>query len=71
VVSLLGDGRTPGRIAETLGISVHTVRRHLANAADKVQVRGIVALRAYAVTHGFVRHLAHPSPRADEAPLAH
>jgi DNA-binding NarL/FixJ family response regulator len=71
VVSLLGDGRTPGRIAETLGISVHTVRRHLANAADKVQVHGIVALRSYAVTHGFARHLAHSSARSDETPVAH
>jgi DNA-binding NarL/FixJ family response regulator len=71
VVSLLGDGRTPGRIAEALGISVHTVRRHLANAAEKLGVHGVVALRSYAVAHGFVRHLVHSHARSDEASLAH
>ncbi len=71
VVSLLGDGRAPGRIAETLGISVHTVRRHLANAAEKLHVRGTAALRSYAVAHGFTRHLAHSSSRSDQAPPPH
>ena len=40
VLSLLGGGRTPARIGEVLGISVHTVRRHLTNTAAKLGVRG-------------------------------
>lgn len=55
VLSLLGGGRTPAGIGETLGISVHTVRRHVANAAAKVGVQGSVALARYAREHGFAR----------------
>jgi DNA-binding NarL/FixJ family response regulator len=57
VVSLLGDGRSPSWIAAALGISVHTVRRHVANAGDKLNVRGARGLRSYAIGHGFARHL--------------
>lgn len=57
IVSLLGDGRSPGWIADALGISLHTVRRHVANAAEKLHVRGTRGLRMYAVGHGFARHL--------------
>ncbi len=67
VVSLLGDGRSAGWIAEALGISVHTVRRHVANAGDKLNVRGTRALRSYAVGHGFARHLLADS-RGGRAP---
>ena len=55
VLSLLGGGRTPARIGEALGISVHTVRRHLTNAAAKVGVRGSQGLAGYARDHGFAR----------------
>lgn len=55
VLSLLGGGRTPGRIAEVLGISVHTVRRHLTNAAAKVGVSGSPGLARYARENGFAR----------------
>lgn len=55
VLSLLGGGRTPARIGEALGISVHTVRRHLTNAAAKVGVRGSHGLAGYAREHGFAR----------------
>lgn len=55
VLSLLGGGRTHARIGETLGISVHTVRRHLTNAAAKVGVRGSDGLAGYARDHGFAR----------------
>jgi DNA-binding NarL/FixJ family response regulator len=63
VVSLLGDGRSPGWIAEALGISVHTVRRHVANAGEKLNVRGTGGLRSYAIGHGVARHL-RADPRA-------
>lgn len=55
VLSLLGGGRTPARIGEALGISVHTVRRHLTNTAAKVGVRGSHGLAGYAREHGFAR----------------
>lgn len=55
VLSLLGGGRTPARIGEMLGISVHTVRHHLGSAAVKVGVQGSEALAGYAREHGFVR----------------
>lgn len=57
VISLLGDGRSAGWIAGALGISVHTVRRHVANASEKLDVHGARALRSYAIAHGFARHL--------------
>jgi DNA-binding NarL/FixJ family response regulator len=55
VLSLLGGGRTPARIGEALGISVHTVRRHLTNTAAKVGVRGSLGLASYARDHGLAR----------------
>lgn len=55
VLSLLGGGRTPARIGEMLGISVHTVRHHLGSAAVKTGVQGIEALARYAREHGFAR----------------
>jgi DNA-binding CsgD family transcriptional regulator len=55
VLSLLGGGRTPARIGEALGISVHTVRHHLTNAAAKVGVQGSHGLAGYARDHGFAR----------------
>jgi DNA-binding NarL/FixJ family response regulator len=55
VLSLLGGGRTPARIGEMLGISVHTVRHHLASAAVKIGVQGSEALARYAREHGFAR----------------
>jgi DNA-binding NarL/FixJ family response regulator len=55
VLSLLGGGRTPARIGEALGISIHTVRRHLTNAAGKIGVRGSHGLAGYARDHGLAR----------------
>ena len=55
VLSLLGGGRTPARIGEVLGISVHTVRRHLANSAVKLGVHGVHDLAGYAREHGLAR----------------
>jgi DNA-binding NarL/FixJ family response regulator len=55
VLSLLGGGRTPARIGEALGISVHTVRRHLANTAVKLGVTGAHDLARYAREHGLAR----------------
>ena len=55
VLSLLGGGRTPARIGEALGISVHTVRHHLTSTAAKVGVHGVQGLARYAREHGIAR----------------
>jgi DNA-binding NarL/FixJ family response regulator len=55
VLGLLGGGRTPAGIGEALGISVHTVRRHLANTAVKLGVVGARDLARYAREHDLAR----------------
>jgi DNA-binding NarL/FixJ family response regulator len=49
-------GRTAAETGEALGISAHTVRRHIANMAAKVGVHGRVGLTRYAVEN----HLVSP-----------
>ena len=55
VLSLLASGHSPAQIGRTLDISVHTVRRHLANVSDKLGVKGMNALTQYAIRHGLDR----------------
>ena len=55
ILSLLAGGRSPAEIARMLGISVHTVRRHIANLSAKLDLHGRSALMRYAVRHGLVR----------------
>jgi DNA-binding NarL/FixJ family response regulator len=55
ILSLLASGYATGEVSLMLGISVHTVRRHLANLSDKLGIRGRTALVRYAVEHGLVR----------------
>ncbi len=55
VLRLVTAGRTAAETGRALGISAHTVRRHLSNMASKVGVHGRVALTRYAVEH----HLIH------------
>ncbi|MEA2651584.1 MAG: two-component system, NarL family, response regulator NreC [Chloroflexota bacterium] len=58
VLSLLAGGKTATAIGRVLGISAHTVRRHLANTAAKLNLHGGDALVRYATKHG----LARPAP---------
>jgi two-component system, NarL family, response regulator NreC len=58
VLRLVTGGRTAVETGRALGISAHTVRRHLSNMAAKVGVRGRVALTRYAVEH----HLVYDEP---------
>jgi DNA-binding NarL/FixJ family response regulator len=67
VLSLLGGGRTPTRIAEVLGISVHTVRRHLTNTAAKIGVRGSTGLARYARDNGLARAVEPVRARSQES----
>jgi DNA-binding NarL/FixJ family response regulator len=55
VLSLLADGQSAGEIGHALGISVYTVRRHLANMSEKLGVHGQAALTRYAIRHGLAR----------------
>lgn len=55
ILSLLASGYETAEVGTTLGISVHTVRRHLANLSDKLGLRGRSALVRYAVENGVVR----------------
>ncbi len=51
VLRLIAGGRTAIEASRLLGISAHTVRRHLSNLATKLGVRGRVALVRYAIDH--------------------
>lgn len=55
VLRLLTAGRTAAETGRLLGISAHTVRRHIANVTDKAGVRGRVALTRYALEHHLVQ----------------
>jgi two-component system nitrate/nitrite response regulator NarL len=55
ILGIIAAGRSASQVAESLGISVHTVRRHIANMAGKLQLHGTAALIRYAVRHGIAR----------------
>ena len=54
VLRLVTAGRTAVEAGHALGISAHTVRRHLSNMASKVGVHGRVALTRYAMEHHLI-----------------
>jgi len=55
VLRMLTAGRTAVETGLELGISAHTVRRHIANVTDKAGVRGRVALTRYALENHLVQ----------------
>jgi DNA-binding NarL/FixJ family response regulator len=55
VLRLLTAGRTAAETGRLLGISAHTVRRHIANVTGKAGVHGRVALTRYALEHHLVQ----------------
>ena len=54
ILRLLASGHPPTEIGQMLGISVHTVRRHVANISEKLGIRGNNALTRYAIRSGLV-----------------
>jgi DNA-binding NarL/FixJ family response regulator len=54
VLSLVASGATNRQIAATLGISEHTVARHLSNIFDKLGVTSRTAASAFAHKHNLV-----------------
>lgn len=55
VLSLLASGQAPAEIARSLDISIHTVRRHIANSSEKLGIHGTGALIRYAIRNGLAR----------------
>jgi two-component system response regulator NreC len=54
ILRLVATGHPPTEIGRQLGISVHTVRRHVANISEKLGLRGNNALTRYAIRNGLV-----------------
>lgn len=52
VLKLLAAGETNASIAHRLGLTVHTVERHLVNIYRKIDARGRADATAFAVRHG-------------------
>lgn len=55
ILSLIASGHSAAAAGRVLGISPHTVRRHVANLSAKLHIHGISALSRYAAQHGLVR----------------
>jgi two-component system response regulator NreC len=55
ILTMLASGHPPAEIGRRLDISIHTVRRHIANLSAKLGLRGTNALTRYAIRHGLVR----------------
>jgi two-component system response regulator NreC len=55
ILTLLASGLPPAERGPRLAISIHTVRRHIANLSTKLGLRGTNALTRYAIRHGLVR----------------
>jgi len=54
ILRLLAAGLSAPKIGEHLGISAHTVHRHVANISAKLGTRGVASLVRYAVEQGLV-----------------
>jgi DNA-binding CsgD family transcriptional regulator len=52
VLRLLAAGESNAQIARQLGLSIHTVERHVANLYRKIGARGRADATAYAVRRG-------------------
>jgi DNA-binding NarL/FixJ family response regulator len=54
ILRLLASGMSAPRISRQLGISAHTVHRHVANISSKLGTHGVVPLVRYAIEQGLV-----------------
>ena len=57
ILGLLASGLGVIDVGRRLGISPHTVRRHVANLSEKIGARGTAALVKYAIQEGLVRNV--------------
>ena len=71
IILLVAHGLHNREIADSLGLSIHTVERHLANIYSKIGARSRVEAAAYAMSHfpGFSTDDALPSIRIAERKL--
>lgn len=58
ILGLVAGEMGPAAIGRRLGISPHTVRRHIANVSAKLGTKGTPALIRYAIREGLVRNPA-------------
>jgi DNA-binding NarL/FixJ family response regulator len=58
ILRLLARGLTAPQVGNQLGISVHTVHRHVANMSSKLGLHGVVPLVRYGVERGIVSQSA-------------
>jgi len=56
ILGHIAAGASAAAVGRELGISPHTVRRHVANLSAKLGLSGPKALTRYAVEHGLVRN---------------
>ncbi len=52
VLGWVARGETNAEIAHRLGVTIHTIERHLVNIYRKIDVRGRAEAAAYAVREG-------------------
>ena len=64
VLRLVTQGYSNKEIADSLGLSEHTVKSHLQNILDKLQLRSRAHAAAYAVQAGLVRDVQPKNPRS-------
>ena len=57
ILSLIASGHSPLEVGRMLGISVFTVRRHIANLSAKLGLHGTTALVRYAILHDLLREV--------------
>jgi DNA-binding NarL/FixJ family response regulator len=56
ILGRVAAGASAADVGRALGISPHTVRRHVANLSAKLGISGPKALTRYAIEHGLVRN---------------
>ena len=59
ILGLLASALGAAEIGRRLGISPHTVRRHISNLSEKLGTRGTAALVRYAIREGLVREIGN------------